>query len=49
MIMNDDSIIDADELPDPVESYEEAAAQLEEAVDLLKSVVCELEALSSEE
>lgn len=45
MIMNDDFIVDADELPDPVESYEEAVAQLEEAVDLLRSVVKELRAL----
>ena len=47
--IKDDSIIDADELPDPIESGEEAIAQLEEAVDLLKSVVRELKALSSEE
>lgn len=48
-LIKDDSIIDADELPDPIESGEEAIAQLEEAVDLLKSVVRELKALSSEE
>ena len=48
-MIKDDSIIDADELPDPIESGEEAIAQLEEAVDLLKSVVRELKALSSEE
>lgn len=48
-LIKDDSIIDADELPDPIESGEEAVAQLEEAVDLLKSVVRELKALSSEE
>ena len=48
-LIKDDSIIDADELPDPIESGEEAIAQLEEAVDLLKSVVRELKALSSED
>ena len=48
-LIKDDSIIDADELPDPIESGEDAIAQLEEAVDLLKSVVRELKALSSEE
>ena len=48
-LIKDDSIIDADELPDPIESGEEAIVQLEEAVDLLKSVVRELKALSSEE
>ena len=48
-LIKDDSIIDADELPDPIESGEEAIAQLEEAVDLLKSVVRELKALNAEE
>lgn len=48
-LIKDDSIIDADELPDPIESGEETIAQLEEAVDLLKSVVRELKALSAEE
>ena len=48
-LIKDDSIIDADELPDPIESGEKAIAQLEEAVDLLKSVVRELKALNSEE
>ena len=48
-LIKDDSIIDADELPDPIESGEEAIAQLEEAVDLLKSVVRELKALALEE
>lgn len=48
-LIKDDSIIDTDELPDPIESGEETIAQLEEAVDLLKSVVRELKALSSEE
>lgn len=48
-LIKDDSIIDANELPDPIESGEEAIAQLEESVDLLKSVVRELKALNSEE
>ncbi len=48
-LIKDDSIIDANELPDPIESGEEAIAQLEEAIDLLKSVVRELRALNSEE
>jgi len=48
-LIKDDSIIDANELPDPIESGEEAIGQLEEAIDLLKSVVRELKALSSEE
>lgn len=45
-LIKDDSIIDADKLPDPIESGEESVAQLEEAVDLLKSVVRELKALN---
>ena len=48
-LIRDDSIVDYDDLPDPVESGEEAIAQLEEAVDLLRSVVNELKALQSPE
>ena len=48
-LIKDDYIIDADELPDPIESGENAITQLEEAVDLLKSVVRELKTLSAEE
>ena len=44
-----DSIVDYEDLPDPVESGEEAIAQLEEAVDLLMSVVRELKSLESPE
>lgn len=44
-LIRDDSIVDYADLPDPVESGEEAIAQLEEAVDLLQSVVNELKAL----
>ncbi len=48
-LIRDDSIKDYDELPDPIESGEEAIAQLEEAVDLLQSVVNELKALKNTE
>lgn len=44
-LVRDDSVLDYDELPDPADSAEEAAANLEEAVDLLMSVVKELRAL----
>ena len=44
-LIRDDSVKDYDELPDPIESGEEAIAQLEEAADLLKSVVNELKSL----
>ena len=47
-LIRDDSIVDYDDLPDPVESGEEAIVNLEEAVDLLKSVVRELRALTEE-
>lgn len=45
-LIRDDSVVDYDDLPDPIESGEEAIAQLEEAVDLLQSVVNELKTLS---
>lgn len=48
-LIRDDSVLDYDDLPDPIESGEEAIAQLEEAVDLLQSVVNELKALSEVE
>lgn len=48
-LIRDDSVVGCDDLPDPVESGEEAIAQLEEAVDLLQSVVNELKALSEVE
>lgn len=48
-LIRDDSIVDYDDLPDPIESGEEAIAQLEEAVDLLQSVVNELKALQGAE
>ena len=48
-LIRDDSVVDYDDLPDLIESGEEAIAQLEEAVDLLQSVVNELKALSEVE
>ncbi len=41
-LIRDDSIIDYDELPDPVESAEDAIGRLQYAMDLLKDVVAEL-------
>lgn len=38
-LIRDESILDYNDLPDPIESSEEAINQLEEAVDLLMSVV----------
>lgn len=47
-LIRDDSVLDYNDLPDPAESAEEAVAALEEAVDLLMSVVKELKALEVE-
>lgn len=47
-LIRDDSIMDYEDLPNPIESGEEAVAQLEEAADLLMSVVKELKALEGE-
>jgi len=44
-LIRDESILEYDDLQDPIESAEEVAAQLEEAVDLLMSVVKELKSL----
>ena len=44
-LIRDESVLDYNDLPDPADSAEEAAANLEEAVDLLMSVVKELRAL----
>ena len=38
-LIKDDSILDYEDLPDPIESAEEAVAKLEEATDLLMSVI----------
>lgn len=48
-LIRDDSFVGYADLPDPIESGEEAITQLEEAVDLLQSVVNELKALSEVE
>ena len=48
-LIKDDSVLDYDDLPDPIVSGEECIAQLEEAVDLLMSVVKELKALEGAE
>ena len=48
-LIRDDSVLDYNELPDPIESAEEAVADLEEAVDLLMSVVKELKSLQTPE
>lgn len=44
-LIKDDSIVDYEDLPDPMESAELAADELEEAVDLLRAVAKELKAL----
>lgn len=48
-LIRDNSIVDYEDLPDPIESGEEAIAMLEEAVDLLQSVVRELKSLERPE
>jgi len=48
-LIKDDSIVDYEDLPDPIESGEEAIAMLEEAIDLLQSVVNELKSLERSE
>ncbi len=44
-LIRDDSIMDYEDLQDPIESGEEVIAKLEEAVDLIQSVVKELRSL----
>lgn len=44
-LIRDGSVLDYENLPDPVESGEECIAQLEEAIDLMLGVVKELKAL----
>lgn len=41
-LIRDESILDYEDLPDPIESAEEAISQLEMAADLIKDVVKEL-------
>jgi type I restriction enzyme M protein len=48
-LIRDDSVVDYEDLPDPIESGEEAIAQLEEAISLLRGVVDELKSLKSNE
>ena len=48
-LIRDESIVDYEDLPDPIESGEAAIAQLEQAIDLLAGVVRELKALRSGE
>lgn len=48
-LIRDDSVLDYSDLPDPIESGEECIAKLEEAVDLLMSVVKELKSLEGAE
>lgn len=44
-LIRDNSVLDYDDLQDPIESGEEVIAQFEEAVDLLQSVLKELKSL----
>ena len=44
-LIRDNSVLDYNDLPNPADSAEEAAASLEEAVNLIMSVAKELRAL----
>ena len=46
-LIRDDSDVDFDELPDPIESAEEIIFQLQSAVELMESVVDELKSLEN--
>jgi len=46
-LIRDDSLVDYDELPDPIELGEEAIDNLQEATDLLQGVVNKLRALEA--
>ena len=48
-LIRDDSVLDYNELPDPIESAEEAVDKLEKAVGLLMDVVKELKSLQTPE
>ena len=48
-LIRDDSVVDYNDLSDPADSAEEAISELEEAVDLLMSVVKELRSLEVQE
>jgi type I restriction enzyme M protein len=47
-LIRDDSVLDYEDLQDPIESGEEIAAQLEEAMDLIMSVVKDLKNLGGD-
>lgn len=47
-LIRDESVMEASELPDPIASGEECIAMLEEAADLMQSVVNELKELTEE-
>lgn len=47
-LIRDDSVLDYEDLQDPIESGEEIVAQLEEAMDLIMSVVKELKNLGGD-
>lgn len=47
-LIRDDSVLDYEDLQDPVESAQEVVSRLEEATDLIMSVVKELKALGGE-
>ena len=46
-MIRDDSLVDATELPDPIELGEDALDNLQEAVDLLQGVVNKLRTLEA--
>ena len=46
-LIDDDSILRYEDLPDPLETAEDAISELEEAVDLLRGVVKELKSLAA--
>jgi type I restriction enzyme M protein len=48
-LIDDDSILQYEDLPDPLETAEDAISDLEEALDLLRSVVKELKSLAVSE
>ena len=48
-LIRDDSVLDYNDLPDPLESVEECISKLEEAVDILQSVAKELKLLEQTE
>ena len=46
-LIRDDSVVDFDDLPDPIDSGEEIIFQLQSAVELMESVVDELKSLEN--